>query len=140
METPLQTIKALKEELLAAEAMTENVEPVTTAEAPAEETLNEGTAVPVETKENNAKKLAFGVAIVGIAAKMLADKAGQKKKKVVPQAPLFTTRCYGGGVSQKTGLPLVCVRIPKKIGFQFKNKELKLDLPSLYLKKVERGA
>jgi hypothetical protein len=36
-------------------------------------------------------------------------------------------------------MPLVCVRIPKKIGIQFKNKELKLDLPSLYLKKAEKG-
>ena len=139
VENPITTIKAFKEELFAAEEMAENAEQVvSTAEAVAED---ESAAVPVDTtKENNAKKLFFGAAIVGIAAKMIADKAGKSKKKAVPQAPLFTTRCYGGGLSQKTGMPLVCVRIPKKIGIQFKNKELKLDLPSLYLKKAEKAA
>ena len=105
----------------------------TEEEAPAEEVPAVSTTA-VEKKEVDMKKIIFAAAVLGIAAKVLADKAG-KKKVVVPAAPEYTTKCTSEALAKKTGVPQVCFRIPKKIVFQFKNKELKMDLPSLFFKK-----
>jgi len=87
--------------------------------------------------ENNTKKLLFAASVVGIAASGVLGKvlAGKKKVPVAPPPPQYTTLCLAEGVAKKSGMPALCFRMPKKIVFEFKNKKLNLDLPSLYFKK-----
>ncbi|UPQ98557.1 hypothetical protein HOP50_02g18630 [Chloropicon primus] len=110
--------------------------PVVEEVATVEETA---TIAPLEKKEVDKKKLLFATAILGIATKIILDKASQGQKKkvvVVPAVPEYKTYCLGKEENaKKKGLPLVCLRVPKKMVFQFKNKELKMDLPSLFFKK-----
>ena len=87
------------------------------AEPAAEEEKEEEPVQKTQSKEN-AKKILFAASVIGVAAKVLAGKGKGlgRKKATVPAEPEFTTYCYGEGVAKKTGLPLVCFRLPKKIG------------------------
>ncbi|WZN59561.1 hypothetical protein HKI87_02g10870 [Chloropicon roscoffensis] len=116
----------------AVEAVEAAIAPVAAAdEASATETVKK-----VEKREVDKKKLIFAATVIGMACKLIVDKAAEAKKKAaIPPPPQYTTFCSSEGAAKKLGLPQVCFRVPKKFVFQFKNKELKMDLPSLYFKK-----
>ncbi len=111
-------------------------EPEAQAEEVAEEPVGGGQATA--TAQNNTKKLLFAASVVGIAASGVLGKVLQQKKEVpvAPPPPQYTTVCLAEGAAKKAGMPALCFRMPKKIVFEFKNKKLNLDLPSLYFKKV----
>ena len=97
----------------AVEAVEAAIAPVAAAdEASATETVKK-----VEKREVDKKKLVFAATVIGMACKLIVDKAAEAKKKAaIPPPPQYTTFCSSEGAAKKLGLPQVCFRVPKKFG------------------------
>ena len=97
----------------AVEAVEAAIAPVAAAdEASATETVKK-----VEKREVDKKKLIFAATVIGMACKLIVDKAAEAKKKAaIPPPPQYTTFCSSEGAAKKLGLPQVCFRVPKKFG------------------------
>jgi len=80
------------------------------------EEVDQKVEAPVQKSDVDKKKLLFAASVLAVAAKLLIDKAA-KKKVVAPPAPEYDIKCLPlQGVAKKTGIPLMCFKIPKKMG------------------------
>ena len=95
----------------------EAVEAVIAPVAAADEASATETVKKVEKREVDKKKLIFAATVIGMACKLIVDKAAEAKKKAaIPPPPQYTTFCSSEGAAKKLGLPQVCFRVPKKFG------------------------